>query len=638
MDPAPRPTTPNGDAKNNEAEKGSPSDTANQDSQRGIAPTVSTETVTSTNGMTQERGPQKDKPIPNDPHDRYDWDLRYHANEAHDRTEREVEFLERISQRDVRRRQHNRYMLLLDDRMERVEEDLRLLLGRPDLDELKSKAAKTSEDSEQQRHCITEAKLMSWKEYSNTNGDSDTTHEPQCAIDMLGEEPIMYQPELRWYNLLNHVIDDVATTSESLKTADGAPSRGGSSQTKVMPERIRINCPKLCDALREFAPDGTLSHPDVERIIFRRPFKFLFHNEQLLRNFTSEKERALSRNIVPPDDSPVNQENTTPPTGEQTSENEATTNGLQIANLKLLLKVISEYIMPEKERAMERVCKRERISFHDLHFLFNPGDIVYVRHKEQSQKTWRVIQVTGGNRYLRKQDAIDEEENDYKSDKRDSFSSFVLDCYFLAFDGIRFRRVFERFSIPFFSDEQSTKRFWILPLQIAKDKDLLKENLILDQGCQYLECTKISHRYYHGRTLDRDPQGARLRARGESEGHPGVDLQVFSESIDGNVMIDFDKAYQQNQDWVLDFDELSEYKVNPREWESYHDPQKETIQGDFIIDSRRKEAYLDEQEGAERLENWETKNLRNEDLLVLPDRAPAFVLRSRKWGEFVRHK
>ncbi|KAK0622159.1 hypothetical protein DIS24_g11342 [Lasiodiplodia hormozganensis] len=627
-------TTPNGDSNTDSEDSKAPSKPLNPDTGRSTASTVPPDAVPSMNVTNGENTPPEDDRIseasaydePDHPED-----MRGFVSQYHDTKERTFDLLERINKRDIRRRQHNRYMLLLDDRIEYIEKELQILFGRPDLEELKRKlqpepapdSASTPAVDSEKRHYPTGLKTMSWKEYAKTKGDSGTFKDPipKSAIDILEEEPTVYQPQQHWFRYMKSYQEDSAAVPSPPKSAEGAPSRtsNGSLQAKSMPERIRINCPDLCDALREFAPEGTLSHPDAKHIVMRRPFKFITHNEQLLRNFTAQKERDLSENSVVDVDST----STNPQAGEQSAKGEESTEERRVKHLRLLQDFISDYITPAKERA----SKRDRIAFQDLHFLFEPGQIVYVRHKEHPQKTWRVLQVAGGNRYLRKHDPRDEEAYGCKSDKRDTFSPFVLDCYFLAFDGVRFRRVYHRFSIPFFSDDQPTKRFWVLPLEIAINNELLDKDLIRSQGQQYLECTTICHRYYHGRTLEKDSQGARLRARGES----GVDVQIFSESIDGNVMIDFDKAYQQNQNWMLNFEDLTEYKINPREWESSIDPRKETIQGDFVIDSRRKEEYLDREEDSERLESWETRKLREDDLLVLPDRVPAFILRSRKW-------
>ncbi|KAL1638572.1 hypothetical protein SLS58_008785 [Diplodia intermedia] len=535
----------------------------------------------------------------------------------------------RRKKRDIRRRQHSRYMLLLDDRLDFLEEEVK---------KLKKEGIKEDE-AEEPKPAIPELHPMSWTEYLVDKGeDVPPVHH---AIDLLMEEPAIFQRASLW-------VDESKAKKGGAgadKLHSDATNASFGPQLTTLPERIRINCQQLSEVLASSITDGSLSHAANKPMVLRRPFKVLIYHEKTIRMFTMRKEEALLEAEQSHEDgdksgmekSTEGKELDSTIAGGDVSERTLPQGQAEaespekrlVKHLHLLLRFIADYIKP----ARERVAAQQRIAFQDVYLLFEPGQLLYVRHHEHPQRVWRLLQVTGGNRFLRPYEAWQENEDaDFKKMKRDAFSHLTLDCYFLVFDGSKFQRVYNRFSIRYFSDDQQMRNLWILPYDTANHLNLVDEPTLMSNGKQYRECTdraSVCHRYYHGKTVDRDPQGRRLKISTDSE----MERMLFTETIEGTVIVDFEKVYRYNSAWMPRFNEVEEHKFHSREFETADDPRYENVQDDFTWDQRRREEYLEEEETGPKARMWEQGELPDEDILLLPDRVPAFVLRSRKWGD-----
>ena len=565
---------------------------------------------------------------------------------------------DRRKERDKQRRQHSRYLLNLDDRLNFLEEEVLRLR--------KAGGLKEDPKNKEPQSAIPKLKPMTWAEYEIEKGKPiPSVH---YAIDMLVEEPVLFGG---WNS-----IDPNSTNSENPVIEEQTSSNDDmiGPQIKSMPERIRINSKELREALGKIADRGTFDVRPDHPVIMRRPFKFLLMHEGRIKTLLSQEAEALQALQATKDKSPCEEvpvvANEEPPKspdkvesdlshniiaaenrGLSNKKEEASSGGSKEKNdgvvdaerilritkenlvkcLALLISFIEEYVKPTKQR----VSSQTRVSFDEIYFLFEPGQLVYVsKDDEQPQKVWRVTQVTGSNRFLRPYNPFDPGELVFRSARKDTHSPLTIDCYSLAFDGLHFRQVYKRFEIPCFTETQLVKRLPVVPYELAKRLLPIPEDLMSYRSQQFLECTKISHRFYQGRTVDKDSQGRALslNIKGEYGEQP-----LFAEEIVGNIMIDMEKAFQRNPSWMPDFRELEEYKVNPREREPDKDKQREEVQQDYAIDTRRKEDYLEEEARTGKLESWKIGMVDIPDMLLLPDRVPAYFLRARKWGKIANH-
>jgi hypothetical protein len=242
----------------------------------------------------------------------------------------------------------------------------------------------------------------------------------------------------------------------------------------------------------------------------------------------------------------------------------------------------------------------------------------------------------GGKRYLqqaRDQDELFENEGESEDVKTsrveyyEDYSPFVLDCYYIEFDGTRFGPSYKSFSISKFEDNIPIKNLSVIPLDIATREGVIELESYRNQALQYLACTTVSQRVFSGRSVDKDSRGRHLMT--EDKGNV---RRCFSESIDGKVIIDISNAIQTHTQWRPDFSPLPPYRPSNREFESTDDYRREIIHDDYVIDLRRRDDFWEQE--ARKVKAWESgESPSGDDVLLLPCRVFAFVLRTRRWGE-----
>ena len=104
-------------------------------------------------------------------------------------------------------------------------------------------------------------------------------------------------------------------------------------------------------------------------------------------------------------------------------------------------------------------------------------------------------------------------------------------------------------------------------------------------------------------------------------------------------MVDLTTAAEAQPEWQPPYDELDlldSYKTPIEELQTDgFDQGDEVITDDYIIDQRRRDDFVEKEFTKFKLWNAETGTKpEGQDLLLLPDRVYAFVLRTRKWGKF----
>lgn len=300
-------------------------------------------------------------------------------------------------------------------------------------------------------------------------------------------------------------------------------------------------------------------------------------------------------------------------------------------DLRCLVRFMDEFIKPVRTQVQQP--GQRSVRFSELWHLFQPGQLIYVRDRDVPQKVWRVLQTVGGRRYLRPP-YPDEMVNGMppRKSRNNGYSDFILDCYSLDHDGSRFAPVFNSFPIHKFDDARLIDSLPVFPVSIAERERILDKEALTKRGQQFVQCTNICHRYYSGRSLVRNGNGANLPFRSDS-----VDDRVqmlISESIEGEVMIDLDRAFQRNPDWLPIFHELKPSVMDLRECEEDEtDPFEEKVEQDDVWDKRRRDDFISGDEL--KLYPWPRGiEPSGDDFLLLPDRVFGFVLRSRKWGGF----
>jgi hypothetical protein len=264
------------------------------------------------------------------------------------------------------------------------------------------------------------------------------------------------------------------------------------------------------------------------------------------------------------------------------------------------------------------------VNFNNIWHLFTTGSLVYVKARSTPQKIWKVIQATGGRRYLRDPDLN-------IKDWETKWSPFVIDCYHLDFDGTDFVRVFEQFTIEMFDGLMHLSGLQIMPLTVAErllpgiNRDEFRK-----RGEQFLTYLKPQFRYYHGTTLTQSPSGNMLYTQedGEYDSH-----RLFTEQVESQVVVDFGRGIQANSDWAPPITEVNLWKGSSDEFEDIFD--SKDIRTDSLWDSRASEEFLKKEEIKRQRWNKGEEMPEEDDLLLLPNRVIAYVLRSRSWGMYI---
>ncbi|KAI7971781.1 hypothetical protein EIK77_000090 [Talaromyces pinophilus] len=435
--------------------------------------------------------------------------------------------------------------------------------------------------------------------------------ERYSAIDVISENANSYQNRQD----LGHDSKEgkptaVGDNDEHTNLVENAPA---------IPDRVVLNSERLKLTIDHDLWDGTLSWHGDEAYHILQPFKILFYLNQAIRKRLEEYKTTIATRKPPEEDVDAEILQKDPRLAYRrrfVGDMDYTSLLSNINDLSCLVQFMDDHIEPVKARFQQH--DPGPVRFTDLWFVFPPGTLVYVRDKNIPQKVWKVVQRTGGRRYLTRPDHIQ------KSDFHNTYTQFVLDCFYLDFDGVHYVPVYHQFKL---NDFDGTQALGSLPVHPFRVSEIAKEkSRLLDQAHQFIECTKTSHRYYSGLTHSRTPDGAKLS---EIPLAKPRSVSVYSEMVDSAVVVDFDRAFQEIPAWRPGSNDPELFQMSRDELDrDYY-----ATDYDNLWDARFAEDLLE----AERRKRsrWEKNGelpTDENDLLILPDRVFAYVLRTRKWG------
>ncbi|KAF4885537.1 hypothetical protein CGCFRS4_v011905 [Colletotrichum fructicola] len=267
------------------------------------------------------------------------------------------------------------------------------------------------------------------------------------------------------------------------------------------------------------------------------------------------------------------------------------------------------------------------VNFNELWHLYVPGSIVYVKDPSVPQKLWRVIQGTGGAWSPFQRDVTDSNLDFLRLGGMTGgtrISPLTLDCYYVDFDGTRFVRVVRKFDVEAFKDPASIKSLPILPLRVAENERLVNTKDIRQRAPEFISYTEFKYCYFRGRSLPFNPEGTILKRPAEGTTGP---VAVLSESIESPVVVDFERCFQTIPDWKP--------CRTPQELSVPFKDEKvpnAAMDDDRMWDLRMAEKVLNYTEQSQTLEWIGRTAPTGDEVLLFPDRAFAYVLRTRKWA------
>ncbi|PYH43521.1 uncharacterized protein BP01DRAFT_402635, partial [Aspergillus saccharolyticus JOP 1030-1] len=416
-----------------------------------------------------------------------------------------------------------------------------------------------------------------WKEWSKTQGPCT---EPHSAIYLLADEPPARQR-----------------------------SRSGRPGAPALPNRIRIRSLPVMRILLGLC-DGSLEYHVGYGLVIMRPFKILVHLEQEIRNRLAELEQAhysQGPQAKIPASSSTDEHEAPPSVYSLDDIFKAETDWTSLTlkekeeaakDFRCLVSFMDEYVLPVRA-ALQTTTE---VLFSELWHLFTPGSLIYVPDKMIPQKVWRIIQGTGGRRNMEQPSMSDRQFELGGGIWNDRCNPFVLDCYYIDWNGTQFVRVHKVFTIQEFQEVQPVTSLPVFPLHTAEQLNLVDRTELLARANHFLQYTKPGYRYYSGRSLNLAPDGRKLRQANPDPTSMGT-VATPSEYIESQVMVDFERALQSIPEWSpespdatlsktpaaeLAGDETDRYIEDDRVWdlriaESPVEPRKEAWQ-DLEID------------------------------------------------------
>lgn len=526
----------------------------------------------------------------------------------------------------------------------------------PENDDTSSVADRTDDLSGPDRWPIPRLNRVEWKSFIRLARD--------YTLDVLEGEPSMaYVPYNNWGRKLSQPMDDNLSAA---KKRQFAPGQG------PMPERIRINSRHIIEILQKL--DLKSFGDEQEPVIMGRPFKALVYLEDQIRQIhqaLKEKHQAYSEAGQEPskaqkDSSQGWEESQISERQDNISEQEAEHVEERQEELSPVAKVLEdpftssavaleqwgvlvEFLDADLKMKLEwmRSDKCQKVAFSDIWYLFSPGDEVI---EQRGRQAYRVIGVTSPSHKF-----ISPYRNYRGGFQAADKSAVILYCVHIDFDGKNIGPVLRRFTIPRFDGEKAVTSLRVYPLRFAEGRlleghsqDTIRDKLVA-RGKLFVDvCSFQKHMHYGGLTLD------------------------SREQVDGQVVIDFEKALETNDrdqskgaggdssDESNGEDELEEMAWRPKidsllgvDLEHQESSRcyefccaQQEVLNDQWAEVKRTEDYRNSLVPEER---WRepslaieprakdslsrSRSLGEEDYAIMSYRVFGFILRSRKWGK-----
>jgi hypothetical protein len=400
------------------------------------------------------------------------------------------------------------------------------------------------------------------------------------------------------------------------------------------PDRIRINGDPLLRLL-EKALEVEI-HKENSPLVFLRPFKLLMQREQEIRRLHAQLRKKFGTTAT------ADQVMMSSPDKDQGTSQSIDRTGMYLneSHAKLLEEYGSEQAYKElccliefmdRDLGPLRALRSgfiDKVYYSELWHIFKPGDVVITR--QEPLHAYRVLYVTGGRPYLspplNRMNEDPSHDSGYKVPAK--AKDFLVLCYQVHYDGERFGPVTQDFTIASYNGRRSVRDLPVYPLRLAEDPSI--EEKLRSNGRKYLSVSKGAHMQYRGQNL-----------------HEG-------EEIDSQVVIDVKNAIWDKRDKDQHWNYKTEFGVGSPDSASKAEVvmasaggcevqdccENDRVFNDLDIDHRMMEDFMAENAllmtDARNLDD-DPEKVPVDDIIILPSRIFAFVLKDRKWGEPSQH-
>ncbi|KAI8962532.1 P-loop containing nucleoside triphosphate hydrolase protein [Daldinia sp. FL1419] len=508
------------------------------------------------------------------------------------------------------------YLQLVEDRILDIEKKLRKILNEPEA----QSDGKSSASIPPSKEVINE---LTWSEYgvkadlyqktkpSNWLHVAELDSTPRPVIEVLIEEPrydlvrrtekIELPGEQHDQSIPGEVENlDNQSVSNHMNRITSATSR----EKLGTPHRIRIRSPVLLKVLKEVTGLETVIGQHHHKLVFFKPFKLLVEYTDKLQDHL---ERISSKAFT------SNEHQNVP---KETETDEART------HLGLLCDAMDKYLKPKINMRHRRGHFRQRISFDDLWYIFKTGIEVRTTGKSQVQ-LYRILKVTGGRDVISPwRDAPTNHASAKLKEVGYSTGAFVIECFYMHFDGKQYGPVNQTFQISKFDGEREITSFPVIPLDIEDGSDSLRREL-LERGRKFAELSnpvKTAHKLYNGLTLDKRP-----------------------EQVESEVIIDFKLSFVEKSENKPEIGVENLVDDDPRELSDLtsYCPfcnvagccGNDVTYEDYEVDEKDRNEFRNQKRSILNA-TWAVDQLTDDQMVLLPPKVFGFVLHTRRWATF----
>ncbi|KAL4878182.1 hypothetical protein BJY04DRAFT_221328 [Aspergillus karnatakaensis] len=514
----------------------------------------------------------------------------------------------------------------LAEYMESIEQRIRNLEGRLKVtrkgksDPTTKKRTRDKFTYDNKGPAILKLNCVGWADFQ-----SAALQEQVYVIDVLIEEPVIIRKASQRRQSIVVSAPDPATLSpadpgevisilpvDSVNTKE--PVLHPFKMKKPVPERIRINSNSILRILDRLKNSPVLaSREGTQSVIMFRPFRTLVHFEQDIRAWHDDLK-------VRWDDNATRAAHAESPKNDQ-EDIDVDSSHLAFQELGFLVEFFDTFISPQLQYVRSNNC--QRIVFHDLWYLFNPGDIVVT--SASAHQAFQVHNVAGP---IHRPTIVDDKSS--IANEQLPVSSLRVSIVHIGYDGLMLGPVRHSFRIYAYQGEREISSLPIHPIRCARGgiigSTLIEKKRLFLKLCavRNMHCT-------------------------------GTAVQTLNE-IDSQVVVDIAEGIVQNKDWtpeiqplvgsrgdtmydhVLDTDDQQYASCVPECCEN------EATHPDYYIDGWRCDYFVLQGNSDRRhslpslaVSERELSDITDdnfpsdEELMTMSSQVFAFVLRSRRW-------
>ncbi|TQN71968.1 hypothetical protein CSHISOI_03558 [Colletotrichum shisoi] len=434
------------------------------------------------------------------------------------------------------------------------------------------------------------------------------------------------RPKINWRTEL--VTDDSTGEEAAIKRRsaivvyyeypEGSMSQPDEPPSGVLPLRIRINSYRLDRLLADAT--GLASPPFPTRKFMTEVF--VSHHDKLKETLGDlEKSFAIESKIMV-DGITSEMLGAAPWPPESRDDSDGDTKALENKKRDIVLLRcfidMSEKFLGSLIRLQSNITERtmEKISFANLWFLYQPGDVIFGQEPTGSKKynAYKIFCVTGGRPCLRCQSHA--QTSDHKQ-HGPSYNDLKLHCYSWSYDGSRLMPLEATKSISLFDGEKSIQDLPYFPKKLCKSNDPVVTELVA-RGNTFQRCL-YGHGTYNGTTLGKDPR-----------------------HINEDVFVDFKTGHEfnRNREWIDDSNEVLYLpdRDDKSTWEprcSVDDCESKICNScnisDETLNFHRAAKFVGKKEYILELVNNDMSGLDENQLAMLPAALLGYGLRSKEW-------